>query len=493
MNKLIFQILIVFSVLVAVMSGLTMIIIPASEKLSDQYVQNIEYDAQTTMVYDVYGDAHGPFFQRDMLSEKVIEKNGNVLTIKSSVIGKKIGTNEIMFQMENTYKVDAITQMHIDKEGKRFGFLPGVEKKDYDFFHPAVFYDDPMMFKKTDIIQELEVYIFEVTTKGADTSQAFPQFAPHVIFTDTTSKLWIEPITGNLIKFEKNWDNYLVEDGIRINTIQQGEKKTTEFTERILAQFAKTKMIDIQFYHVILPMFSFLLILSLGGTWITVTYLRKIKQDTEKNNLVTIGQLSSRLAHDIRNPLSIIQITLDNLKLIYGENEAQKKQFEKVQRSIFRITHQIDDVLDFVKKQPLTLNKTKISDVISDALDSLFIPNDIQLKLPKNDFELVCDSKKLSIAFNNIILNAIQAMNGKGLIAIGVEETDDKVIIEIEDSGKGISKKDLKKIFVPLFTTKQKGTGLGLASVKSIIEAHGGTISVTSTPTIFRIELPKNQ
>jgi len=71
-------------------------------------------------------------------------------------------------------------------------------------------------------------------------------------------------------------------------------------------------------------------------------------------------------------------------------------------------------------------------------------------------------------------------------------DTYDKIIIEIEDSGKGIPKKDLSKIFQPLYTTKQHGTGLGLVSVKSIIQAHGGSISVKSPPTIFKIELPKN-
>ena len=217
------------------------------------------------------------------------------------------------------------------------------------------------------------------------------------------------------------------------------------------------------------------------------------KELQKKDRLSVIGELSSRLSHDIRNPLSIISITLENLKLTYPVDDVQKKQFDKVQRAVFRITHQIDDVLDFVRKQPLTLNKTKISDVISDALDSVFLPDTLTLKLPKNDVELVCDAKKLSVVLINLVFNGIQAINGRGIIEIRLEENADNVVLEVKDSGKGISKENLDKIFDPLFTTKQTGTGLGLASVKSIIDAHGGTISVTSSPTIFRIELPKNQ
>jgi len=98
----------------------------------------------------------------------------------------------------------------------------------------------------------------------------------------------------------------------------------------------------------------------------------------------------------------------------------------------------------------------------------------------------------LGIALNNIILNGIQAIVSTGTIIISVEENNDEIVIQVEDSGEPIPKEDLDHIFEPLFTTKQHGTGLGLSSVKSIIEAHGGTISATSSPVIFTIKLPKN-
>lgn len=213
---------------------------------------------------------------------------------------------------------------------------------------------------------------------------------------------------------------------------------------------------------------------------------------TSAEKFSTVGEFSSRLAHDLRNPLSIIKITLENFKMMYSVDEKKQKQFEKVERSIARMAYQIDEVLDFVKEKPLSLRPVSFSSILKDTLESFKIPFDVKLVTPKNDSTINCDGKQLVIVFSNLILNAIHAIHGHGLIGISLDENDHEVIIEIEDSGKGISKKDLPHVFDPLFTTKQHGTGLGLVSVKSIIDAHGGTISVSSPPTIFRIIFPKN-
>jgi len=218
---------------------------------------------------------------------------------------------------------------------------------------------------------------------------------------------------------------------------------------------------------------------------------KMIEQEQKDAKLITIGELAARLTHDLRNPLSIIKVSLENIKMIYGENEIQVKQFKKIERSINRITHQVDNVLDFVREQPLELNKIKFSEIIAESKDSLIVPNNIKVILPKNDVELICDKRQFSIAMNNLILNSIQAIDGAGTVIISVEENNDAIVIEVEDSGTGISKENISKVFEPLFTKKQTGTGLGLASVKSIVKTHGGTISVTSPPTIFTITIPK--
>lgn len=492
-KKFVFQGIIVFSVAAIVLLSWGMVITPEFEKLSKDYFLDMEYDAQTTMVDDVYGELLGPYFQRDILSEKVIETNGNILTIKSSVTGTRIDTNEIMFQVENIYKVDAITQMHTDREGKRFGFLPGVEKKDYEFFHPAVFYDDPMMFKKTDIVNGLEVYVFEVITKGADTSRAFPQFAPHVIFTDTTSRLWIEPITGNLVKFEKDWDNYLIEDGKRINTIQIGGKHTTEFTELILTQYTKAKIENIKFNNFFMPIFLLVVIFSIGIIWILLTYLGKIKQESvKKEQMAIIGKFSARLTHDLRNPLSVIYNEITILRSqAQNKNSTFEPSFKRLERSADRMKHQIDDVLDFVKSKPPSLKSVSLKTLLESAIDNSNIPSTIKITKPTYDFHLNLDYHQMEIVLTNLLTNAIQAIGEKGEIIIKFKEERENIRIEIIDSGSGILEKDLEKVFESLFTTKQKGTGLGLASCKNIIENHKGKISVKNNPTTFTIILPK--
>ena len=211
----------------------------------------------------------------------------------------------------------------------------------------------------------------------------------------------------------------------------------------------------------------------------------------KKEKMVALGSFSSLLAHDLRNPLSVIRVSMENLKMLYGTDDTKQSHFDKIERSINRMAHQVDAVLNFVKEQPLTLTKTKTSEIISESLDSLDIPDAIQLILPENDVDITCDKEQLEIALNNLVLNSIQAIVGSGTIEISVEENNDRIVIQVEDSGNGIPKEERDRIFEPLFTTKQHGTGLGLSSVKSIIKAHDGTISVTSSPSIFTITLPK--
>jgi len=223
---------------------------------------------------------------------------------------------------------------------------------------------------------------------------------------------------------------------------------------------------------------------------------KQIKTENElfhakKEKFEVLGNLAANLAHDIRNPLSIIRMSLENLKIMYGTDNTKQRQFDKVERSIDRMAHQIDGVLDFVRETPLTLTKINTTKLIDAALNLITVPADIELILPKNNIELVCDLQKFSIVLYNIILNSIQSIVGSGTIEISVEENIDEIVIRIKDSGKEIPKEELDIIFEPLFTTKQHGTGLGLASVKTIVESHKGTISVTSPPVIFTITLPR--
>ncbi|MGY5151440.1 MAG: sensor histidine kinase [Candidatus Nitrosopumilus sp. bin_6a] len=208
-----------------------------------------------------------------------------------------------------------------------------------------------------------------------------------------------------------------------------------------------------------------------------------------------MGELSGRLAHDLRNPLSVMKMSVDLIKQSPSDLKISDpkitKRIDLIEKSIDRISHQVSDVLGYVRLSPLKLTTVSLYDSISNSLKKINIPSDIQVNFPQNDVQIECDVIKLDAVFINLIINSIQELHQGGNISIEISEKDNVAILKFIDSGKGIPDEELSKIFEPLFTTKQKGTGLGLASCKNIIEQHGGEISVTNNPTTFTIMLPK--
>jgi len=145
------------------------------------------------------------------------------------------------------------------------------------------------------------------------------------------------------------------------------------------------------------------------------------------------------------------------------------------------------------KRQPLILNPHSINQTLQEAIDTLDVPSNIVINIPKKDITINFDHEKILIVFINIILNAIQSIDKTdGHISIDMHETSSDVTLEFENSGPNISSKDLKHLFDTLFTTKLEGTGLGLSSCKNIVEQHDGTITAKTNPVIFSIKLPKS-
>ena len=126
------------------------------------------------------------------------------------------------------------------------------------------------------------------------------------------------------------------------------------------------------------------------------------------------------------------------------------------------------------------------------SIEKISIPSFVETKISKNDIKINCDPVKLDIVFINLIINSIQAMPNGGELTIEISSKGNFVLLKFSDTGKGIPNDVIQKVFDPLFTTKQMGTGLGLASCKNIIEQHKGEISVSNDPTTFTITLPKN-
>ena len=212
----------------------------------------------------------------------------------------------------------------------------------------------------------------------------------------------------------------------------------------------------------------------------------------KKDKLYTIGEMSSRMAHDLQNPLTIIKNTIELLNLKNPNlDKKTKESYERIERAATKMSQQIHDVLNYVRTSNLAMEKTSILTLLKDTISGLNIPKHAKIILPDQNVDVYGDAKQLEIVFSNLILNAIQAIGeNKGTVNIRAKKKQNNIEIKVEDSGPGISPSVQGKIFDPLVTTKQEGTGLGLASCKNIIEQHRGTISATNNPTTFTITLP---
>ncbi len=222
--------------------------------------------------------------------------------------------------------------------------------------------------------------------------------------------------------------------------------------------------------------------------------LKQQRKELIKNErLSAIGNIASRITHDLKNPLTVLKISTDAFLLRHKNdlNEEDRNTFKRIQSSNSRLERQVNEILDFVKNKPLDKKTNKLSNLLSESIDSIEVSKDVKIHLPQNDVEVNCESTKMESVFINLLTNAIQSIDGKGEINIQCSEDKNNIIIEFIDTGKGISEDIKTSIFDTLFTTKITGTGLGLATCKNIIEQHGGTISVKNNPTTFTIVLPK--
>jgi signal transduction histidine kinase len=229
---------------------------------------------------------------------------------------------------------------------------------------------------------------------------------------------------------------------------------------------------------------------------------RKLKE-AEKSAVV--GRLASAIAHEIRNPLNYINLTLDHLRAKFmPEDEAKRTDFEKLtiqlKTEVARINRQISDFLNYSRPFKPNLQSTDVRQVIENSLlivESQAEEAGIRINLveDKEVPKISADPEYLRSLFNNLFINAVQAMEGKGgNLNVKISSENAHVKIEVSDTGKGIPEENLPKIFEPYFSTKETGTGLGLAIVQKTVEAHNGTIEVTSREnkgTSFVVKLPK--
>lgn len=226
-------------------------------------------------------------------------------------------------------------------------------------------------------------------------------------------------------------------------------------------------------------------------------------QQAEKSAVV--GRLGSAIAHEIRNPLNYINLTLDHLRSKFKPAESDKAaSFEKLtsqlKAEVARINQQISDFLNYSRPTTANLRAVDPRRVVEDSLRIVEAEAEekhikIGLIEQENVTEVLADPEFLRSVFNNLFINAVQSMENKGgNLNVKISPDDGFVRFDITDTGYGISEENIPKIFEPYFSTKETGTGLGLAIVYKIIEIHHGTIDVHSregSGTSFTIKLPK--
>jgi PAS domain S-box-containing protein len=199
------------------------------------------------------------------------------------------------------------------------------------------------------------------------------------------------------------------------------------------------------------------------------------------------GKIARTIAHEVRNPLTNLNLALDQLKSeMPPDNEGVKLYCEIIERNAHRIEQLVGEMLTTSRPKELNLELNSIKDILDAtlqlAIDRIRLR---QIKLVRNYAEdlprILVDKEKIKIALLNIIINGLEAMqSNKGVLTVTATLKNNTITVEISDNGKGIPTEDIKKLFDPFFTDKQTGMGLGLTSTQSILKSHNAQIEVTS-------------
>lgn len=213
-----------------------------------------------------------------------------------------------------------------------------------------------------------------------------------------------------------------------------------------------------------------------------ITYYKRLEREIARlDSLNLIGELSAGVAHEIRNPLTVVK---GYLQYFGGKSSEYKEQFEALSNEIAHVETIITDFLSLARNKTTVLSNRSLNSIIEEVspfimADALKKGVDIELNLGTiSCFPL--DDKELKQLILNLVRNAVEAVDGKGKVTIETRMEDGNVLISVSDTGCGIPKELCDRIFDPFFTTKEKGTGLGLSICASIVERHGGTIQVKS-------------
>lgn len=230
-----------------------------------------------------------------------------------------------------------------------------------------------------------------------------------------------------------------------------------------------------------------------------VTELRRMEKILRRNERLTaIGSLAASVAHEIRNPLAAISGCAELLEGT-AQTEEDERLLRVIQRETTRLANIVNELLDVARPRALVRNALELRRELEQLADSFRADRnhanvELVLQLPDTPVIASVDGAQLGQVLWNLVRNGVQAMEGEGRLELGLAASDDEVRLSVRDHGQGIPPEHLDRIFEPFFSTKQSGSGIGLALVHRIIEEHGGTIEVFSdvgVGTHFLVRLPR--
>jgi signal transduction histidine kinase len=248
-------------------------------------------------------------------------------------------------------------------------------------------------------------------------------------------------------------------------------------------------------------------LVSVGIAWLLMgnqeryeRRMRRLQLELIRNErLAAVGELAGGIAHEIRNPLAGIGGALTMLAREIPSDDDTRELMGEIQKQIRRMEHLVADLLAYARPGHLRCEWVQVNSILKQAAAAIDgLPNlpesNLVLELDPNVPDIYADPRELEHAFENLVLNAFQAVSPNGTIGIRSHSDGECVFVEVRDDGVGMADDTRSKIFDPFFTTKARGTGLGLSLVDRAVKNYGGDITVHSTPnegTVFTIMFPR--
>ncbi|MDH3451913.1 MAG: ATP-binding protein, partial [Gammaproteobacteria bacterium] len=207
----------------------------------------------------------------------------------------------------------------------------------------------------------------------------------------------------------------------------------------------------------------------------------------KSEQLATIGQVTSTVSHELRNPLGTIHASTAALRQLLGDIRPEARSaMDRIERNVQRCTRIIGELLSFAERRGPEFELTDVSSWLDTVLDEIEVPADVVLRRELSTRASACFAlERLRQAVVNVINNAVQSFGdcaGGGTVEIGLRVADSRVAVSVRDDGSGMDALTVERIFEPLFSTRSFGVGLGMPLVKRIVEQHGGSVEVVSEP-----------